>query len=185
MDGRSRGVRRWTAVLAAIVGVVVGVVLGAGAVAWSAGTLTTAQGNSLTQVKVVRDANPAETTSTTFVDVPGATVTLTVPAGTKALILARFSASSTCPGTIADASCFVRILINDTEAFPSGVNISTFDKETITNGVFSPQQAHMIERSRGGLTGGTYVVKVQYSVPNVGATLALVNWNLTVERIKS
>lgn len=42
----------------------------------------------------------------------------------------------------------------------------------------------MIERSRGGLAPGTYVVKVQYAVPNVGATLILVNWNLTVERIK-
>ena len=184
MDGRSQGGRR-TAILAAIVGVVVGVVLGGGAMAWSAGTLTTAQGNTLTQVKVVRDANPAETTSTSFVDVPGATVTITVPAGTKALILARFSASSTCPGPVADASCFVRILINNVEAFPAGVNISTFDKETVTNGITSPQQAHMIERSRGGLTGGTYVVQVQYMVPNTGATLALVNWNLTVERIKS
>src|SRR5689334_4424310 len=123
MDGRGGG-RRRTAVLAAVAGLVVGVVVGGSAVAYSAGTLTSAQGNTLTQVKVVRDANPAETTSTSFVDVPGATITITVPAGTKALILARFSASSTCPGPVADASCFVRILINGIEAYPSGVNIS-------------------------------------------------------------
>jgi hypothetical protein len=168
------------------VGLVVGLVLGGAAVAYSAGTLTTAQGNTLTQVKVVRDSNPAETTSTSFVDVPGATTTITVPAGTKALILARFSATSTCIGPAADASCFVRILIGGVEAFPAGVNISTFDKETVVPFAGNaPKQAHMIERSRGALLGGNYVVKVQYAVPNIDATLALVNWNLTVERIKS
>jgi hypothetical protein len=185
MDGRTRGGRRRTALLAAVAGLAVGIVLGGAAVAYSAGTLTTAQGNTLTQVKVVRDANPAETTSTSFVDVPGATATITVPAGTKALILARFSATSTCPGPAADAGCFVRVLIGGSEAFPAGVNISTFDKETVVTDGNSPKQAHLIERSRGGLTGGNYVVQVQYAVPNVGATLALVNWNLTVERIKS
>lgn len=185
MGGRTGSGRRRVATLAAVGGLVVGLVLGGAAVAYSAGTLTTAQGNTLTQVKVVRDANPAETTSTSFVDVPGATVTMTVPAGTKALILARFSASSTCVGPITPAGCFVRVLVNGTEALPSGVNLSTFDTETVSNGISAPFQAHMIERSRGGLTGGTYVVKVQYAVPNTGATLALVNWNLTVERIKS
>ena len=187
MEGRARGWRQRTALLATLV---IGMVLGGAAVAYSAGTLTTAQGNTLTQVKVVRDANPAETTSTSFVDVPGATTTITVPSGTRALILARFSASSTCIGPVQVASCFVRIMIyksgtTPTEAFPSGVNLSTFDTEQPSNGISAPFQAHIIERSRGGLSAGSYVVDVQFSVPNVGATLALVNWNLTVERIKS
>jgi hypothetical protein len=187
--GRTRGGRR-TALLAAAAGLVAGVVLGAGAVAYSAGTLTTAQGNTLTQVKVVRDGNPTATTSTSFVDVPGATTTISVPAGTKALILARFSATSTCVGPAQDSACFLRIMIykvgtTPTEAFPNGVNISTFDSEVAPNVNAVRKQAHMIERSRGGLTAGDYVVDVQDAVPGADTTLALVNWNLTVERIKS
>jgi hypothetical protein len=184
----SRLRQRVALVVAATLGVIVGggsVALSAGALASSA-TLSSSSASTLTLVRVVRDANPAETTSTTFVDVPGAATTISVPSNTKALIVARFSASSTCFGPVADASCFVRILIGNAEGKPSGVNLSTFDKETVLSptAVSSPQQAHMIERSRGGLTPGSYQVKVQMAVPNSGATLALVNWNLTVERVR-
>lgn len=108
--------------------VAIGLVFGGATMALSAGTLTSTAGSTLTQVQVVRDANPATTSSTDFVDVPGATTSVTIPAGTTGLILARFSASSTCPGELADASCFVRILIGDKEARPSGVNISTLTR---------------------------------------------------------
>lgn len=167
----------------AVVAIGLGLVLGGSTAALSSGTLTSASSTSLTAVHVVRDANPAQTTSTSFVDVPGATTTFTVPAGTRALLIARFSASSTCPGSIPDAGCFVRILINGVEALPSGVNLTSFDSETSSNGITARQEAHMIERSKGGLTPGTYVVQVQMAA-NTTATFALVNWNLTVERWK-
>jgi hypothetical protein len=175
-------------VLAVVIGLLVGLVVGGTSVALSAGTISTATAGSITAVKVVRDANPYDPSEsggppTSFADIPGATVTMSVPAGTKALLLARFSATATCIGSISDTWCGVRILFNGVEGKPNGVNISIFSAAhpDVSSG---NREAHMIERSLFE-TAGTYVVKVQTMASAVGMQEALVNWNLTVERIKA
>src|SRR5690242_13943956 len=116
---RKRIPGRIGSVLAAVLGLVVGLVVGGTSVALSAGTLSSASAGSVTAVKVVRDANPyaPDVAPTDYADVPGASVTMTVPSGTKALLLARFSATSTCVGPTG-TWCAVRIVINGVEAKP-------------------------------------------------------------------
>jgi hypothetical protein len=188
---RSNGIRlprRVGTVLAGVLVLALGAVLGGATVALSAGTLSSASAGNVTAVKVVRDANPYDPEETggppvsTFGDIPGASVTMTVPAGTKALLLARFSATSTCVGP--DGTwCGVRIVINGIEAKPNGVNTSIFDSGGPTPDTGGDnREAHMIERSLFE-SGGTYVVKVQTMVSASGMQEALVNWNLTVERV--
>ena len=184
------GPQRLITVLLAVLGLVVG----GSAVALSVGPSTTVAAGAPTATKFVypSDGNPAEVTSTSWADVPGATTTITVPASTKAVVDARFSATSICTGTpvILDASCFVRVLIGGVEGQPNGVNTSVFDSTrsvdpTVFEGFAIGRQAHMIERVRGPLGPGTYTVKVQSFVPYSGATLALINWLLVVERVKA
>jgi hypothetical protein len=159
-----------------------GLVVGAWAVALSAGTTTSVSAGGITAVKVARDSNLVSTASTTFVNIPGATITMTVPPKSRALILARFSATSECDG-VPNNGCEVRVVINNIEAQPAGINASVFDSGTSAD-TGDSREAHMIERSAGPLPAGNYVVKAQMAVPNNEVSLVLANWNLTVERAK-
>ncbi|MDT5018412.1 MAG: hypothetical protein QOD39_4572, partial [Mycobacterium sp.] len=100
-----------------------------------------------------------------------------------ALILARFSATSSCEAS-AGYGCQVRVLIDGVEAQPAGINASVFDSSTEGTNA-DGREAHMIERSRGPLGAGDHVVKVQMAVPNGIVSFTLTNWNLTVERIRA
>jgi hypothetical protein len=92
---------------------------------------TTANGTNVVQVKTVRSASPAinngQDSSPTFIDVPGARTTITVPQGQNALIVARFTAESECDDDNAlqpDTRCYLRILIGSTEGAPaSGLDL--------------------------------------------------------------
>lgn len=143
--------------------------------------VTKVSGTSISQVKLVRNSNAASTTSQTYLAVPGATTTLTVPAGSKAVIVARFSAISVCE-ELSDArgyGCNVRVMVNGAEAAPAGTSV--FD----SSGKGNSREAHAIERSRGPVGPGTYVVSVQFSVPAATVTLTLSKWTLEVDRIKA
>jgi hypothetical protein len=83
---------------------------------------TSIQGNNLTAVKVVREANFVSTSSTSYVNVPGASTMITVPAGKQALIIVRFAASSACSGT---AVCLVRVLVGGAQASPASSDPSS------------------------------------------------------------
>ena len=77
-------------------------------------------GDPITAISVVRETNSHFTQSGTFVNLPGATTTITVPSGQRALIVARFTAESSC-FSFTDAGCEgqVRILIGGVEAAPA------------------------------------------------------------------
>ena len=70
----------------------------------------------LRAVKSVRQGVATSTGSTAFVNVPGATATFTVPAATRDVFIARFTAESVCSGV--SGWCPVRILINGSEMDP-------------------------------------------------------------------
>jgi hypothetical protein len=159
--------------------VVVGL-LGAVLAATAIAATTGASGGPITAVKLVRSTDHFGTSSTTYSDVPGASTTITVPSGQRAVIVARFSGTSDCPTLGSIGHCFARILIGGVEGAP----------ETGTFGYFDSSQSavvvgtsHYIERSRagyGGLPAGSYQVKVQAKA-GTGATLELEGWHLTVE----
>lgn len=136
---------------------------------------------AITAVKVVRSEGYSvinHNASTQFLDLPGASTTITVPANTRAHILARFSAASSCGGS---GYCDVRILINGLETEPDNV-VPIFKYSD--GGAFDSRS---IDRSsRVPLGPGVYTVKVQYrnASENDGSSFALTNWSLTVERVK-
>ena len=147
---------------------------------------STVVGKKVTQVKVVRQAGEFSeffTASTTFANV-GPETTIRVPAGTRAIILARFSAESSCSGA-ADGWCSVRIRIGGVDGLPvpTGAEFFAFDSADDGTETSSSWESHAIERSRV-LGPGTYVVRVQAAVSDAALTFRLDDMNLTVERIK-
>jgi hypothetical protein len=167
-----------------------------GVLAWTIPAIATTSGKGggpVVQVKVVRGDTAATTTSQNYATVPGATTTVTVPQGQRALILARFSAESNCVDGDPGEYCSVRIRIGNVEGLPAAGTDFAFDSirdpSNCTNVLFGNNcgwSSHSMDRSRGPLGPGTYSVKVQWRV--VGATgvpsFRLDDWSLTVERVK-
>ena len=97
--------------------------------------------------------------TTAYTDVPGMTTTVTVPAGSTATVIAKFSAESTCfNGTFGDW-CSVRVLLDGTEMTPAGGKDSAFDS-TADGGIASFEHNALV-RSETGVGPGTHTIKVQ------------------------
>jgi hypothetical protein len=154
---------------------------------------TSKSGGAITKVKVLRETAAQTTTSTSFVNLPGASTTITVPAGQKALILARFSAESNCSGGTVDDWCSARIMVGGSEGGPASGSDFAFDSvdSSETAACAADEcgwESHSMDRSRGPLGPGTYKVKVQWRVVQFGGsapTFRLDDWSLIVERVKA
>lgn len=149
---------------------------------------STVVGKKVTQVKIVRQTGEFSeffTSSTSFVNV-GLEARITVPAGTKAIILARFSAESACSAVSGGGYCSIRIRIGGVDGLPvpTGAEFFAFDSTDDGAESTSSWESHAIERSRGPLGPGTYTVRVQAAVTDGDVTFRLDDANLTVERIK-
>ncbi len=123
-------------------------------------------------LKVVRDARGAQTSSNHWVDLPGATTTLTVPAGERWIVLARFSGDGDC--ITAPGWCTVRVLVGGVEAAPA--TGTDFHWESANDN----RQARSMDRSSGPLDPGTYTVQVQWAVNDL-SSFSLNSWVLVVE----
>jgi hypothetical protein len=141
---------------------------------------TSIQGNNLTAVKVVRDAGTVSTNSQEYVNVPGASTMITVPAGKQALIIVRFGAASMCQQTPpTGVFCKVRVLVGGAEASPTGDSADYWDSLGASEGSVT---SHTIERSI--LKGpGTHTVRIQYRVGDPSSSFSLLGFHMTVERI--
>jgi hypothetical protein len=135
---------------------------------------------SINHVNVVTETVAQTTSSTAFVALPGASTTISVPAGEAALLVARFTAESQCTGAAAGSWCSVRILVNGAEADPaSGIDFAFDAVPTVNTTDF--WEGHAMDRSK--LVGaGNYVVIVQWAVTNASTTFRLDDWSFTVER---
>jgi hypothetical protein len=176
---------RSRALAVAAVGLVAAAIAGSAAAVAHYRTVAALAGKGVTQVKVVSSAPPAEyaLSSSAYADLPGATVKLSVPAATQALLLVRFSAETDCDAANVGARCAVRVLVNDLEAQPSQGIGTSFD---VGHGGGQPilMQARSIDRSAGPLPPGSYTVRVQIATNLEPASLYLQDWSLTVERVK-
>jgi hypothetical protein len=156
--------------------------LGATVAATAIAATSEQSGGPITAIKVVRSADEQSMHATTFTDVPGASTTITVPSGQRALIVARFEASTLCiPSANDECSESVRILIGGAVGAPAD---STTWQETRIGESYH-QETHEIERSRGGLNGlpaGTYEVKVQAQGFDTSTFFDIEDSHLTVER---
>jgi hypothetical protein len=143
--------------------------VGTGAAAWGVATST--------------GSVAATTSATSFVDLPGATATITVPGPENGLVLARFSAESACyqPGATIGNWCSVQILLDGAPMDPAtGVDFA-FDSTDAGTETSTSWESHSMDRSL--VVGpGNHTVVVQWVVTNGATIFRLDDWSLTIER---
>lgn len=139
----------------------------------------TARGSLLTAVK-----------SAGLSDLPGAMINIQVPAGRKALLLARFTAESSCyvPGSsTGDAWCTVAIVAKKTggaEMTFAPAGDFAFDSSNDGRETASSWEGHAMDRSII-LGPGAYDVRVKVGLgynPSGTAEFDVDDWHLAVER---
>ncbi|HUR16845.1 MAG TPA: hypothetical protein VMZ33_06145 [Candidatus Limnocylindrales bacterium] len=137
-------------------------------------------GNAQKQIKVVRENTTtasATSNSTTYSDIPGATVSMTVPSSTNALLVARFQSHGS---VIQTSGCIVRILVGSTTMEPNG-NYPFMGQANVSESVAG---SGAIERSLA-VGPGTYTVKAQLRIAtanSVNSQCQLSGWHFAVER---
>jgi len=116
-----------------------------------------------------------------FLDLPGASATISVPGPGNALVLARFSAESACYQSGGGGAnwCSVRILVDGVEMDPASGFDFRFD--TTDDRPVASRESHSMDRSLV-IGPGTHTVVVQWGVAFTGAEFWLDDWSLTIER---
>lgn len=170
---------RVTKIIAAIVAAL-GLFAGGVAVASHNAGHVLYSGGGLIQTKVATETDPwATSTPNTWVNVPGSTLTVTVPSGTSRLLNATFNAASYC---LAQHRCAVRIVARKagtstpTELRPAAGNVFSFDSQDLGG---ESWQAHSVSRSVVR-SAGTWYVYVQAQPVGDGGPLNLDDWNFVV-----
>lgn len=141
----------------------------------------THSGGAVIKTTVVTETNSQSTTATSFTDLPGAVVTINVPAGTKQLVQARFTGESGCmPVTSGNLWCSVQIIAVSssgvTRMLPDSGGDAAFDS---VPGSQDNWEGHSAERS-AVLSAGKYTVKVQWETNDPFVTFSLDDWSFTV-----
>ena len=134
------------------------------------------------QVTSQTSGTAASTTSSSYVNLAGASETVTVPAGETARIYAVFSAESACYGAGASEFCGVRILVDGNELNPAVGNDFAFDSTDNGDDTAQSWESHSIARSSETLAAGNHTVQVQ--MRTTGVTLRLDDWALVIWRTK-
>lgn len=144
--------------------------------------LTARVGSTTDQQRFVHETNAWATNAPAFVAVPGAATTVVVPAGTRRMVSARFSAESACTGTA--GWCSVRIVLTRgtsmVEMNPQSGTDFAFDSA----GPANQWESHAREQTSPFVSAGTYVVRVQAGTVAGATSLRLDEWTLAVERIR-
>jgi hypothetical protein len=146
----------------------------------------THSGAAISKITVVTETNPQTTSSTSFVDLPGAAAVITVPAGKKQLVQARFVGESACmPVSGGNYWCSIQIVaVSTSKTTPllpdSGVD-AAFDTVPTSQDSW---EGHAVERSVV-LPEGKYTIKAQWVVTDPTVTFALDDWTFTVTQYGS
>jgi hypothetical protein len=168
------GFRRGIAVVS--IGTVVALGINAAVAGPNGGSET---GKRVTQVKT----KYGEITVGTFSGwTPVTAMSMTVPAGTHAIIDVRFDAYGYCTGNASTSgSCLLRIKVGDKVARPK---TATWIAEQDTGNGNSQEGQWMIERSSSELGPGTYRIAVQHAAIGDPSTyFGIQSWHLIAERI--
>jgi hypothetical protein len=158
------------------IGVMLVLAVGVGAgvqIAYAAVTgVTTASGGAVTAVAVARGANATDSTSTTFVAVPGARLTMRG----RGLLLIRFSAESQCTGGVSGNWCSLEVLVDGVQAKPAqGVD---FAFDTVDGGNW---EGNAMERSLK-VGPGLHTIQLLEANTSSSTYFRLDDWSLSVER---
>jgi hypothetical protein len=147
--------------------------------------LSSASGGAEIEKQTRSETVASATNATTFVDVVGANVTVSVPAGATELITARFAAESNCTRVLNPAGgglCSARIVATrlggggTVELNPAAGIDYAFDAVAT-----DANEGHAMERSLR-LAEGNYRIRVQHAVNNAQVTSRLDDWHLAVEK---
>jgi hypothetical protein len=147
--------------------------------------LTFGAGGSETRIDTRAETVASTTNSTVFVDVPGANVTVFVPAGTSRLFTARFAGESQCFGpAVGLAWCSVQIIATNALGVSTPFNpASGLDYAFDSNPGGTADdlwEGNAMERDLR-LRSGTYRIRVQRAVTNAATTFRLDDWHFAVE----
>jgi hypothetical protein len=133
-------------------------------------------GKAAAAVTVVTESEISFIGSTSFQNLPGATATITVPAGQVQLLQAEFSADSTCQGSFAENFCRLQILADGTEMNPVAAGDFAYDGVGNADDFY---EAHSFQRSLV-LGPGKHTIQVQASVTLAGMAFYMDDWSLTL-----
>jgi hypothetical protein len=135
--------------------------------------VTTTSGGAIAAVAVARGVDARDTTSGTFVALPGARLTMRG----RGLLLIRFTAESNCSGGGVDDYCSVEVLVDGVQAKPnSGLDYAF---QTNNGGTW---EGNAMDRSIK-VGPGLHTIQLEYATTNGGSTdFRLDDWSLTVER---
>ena len=168
-------------------GAVIGALLVSGALAGTAAAVITWDTGGA-QVKVDKRTNnvPSTTSSTDWVNLPGASVGVFVPANQTRLYDVPFFAESLCNGP-ASGGCSVRIMAFGGPGGPIELNPVAgldyaFDSDMVGN-LDDLREGHGMERSKrlaGGANGQNYTIQVQFAVTNAQSVFTLDETHLAV-----
>jgi hypothetical protein len=167
-------------------GAVLGALLVAGALAGTAAAVLTAEsgGAEIRVDKRTQDV-PSTTSATNWVNLPGATVGVSVPAKQSRLFDVPFFAESQCTGPNF-GNCAVRIVAisaaGTVELNPQSGADYAFDSD-MPGALTDLAEGHGMERSKrlpGGANGTNYLIQVQFAVVNPQSVFTLDDWHLAV-----
>jgi hypothetical protein len=169
--------------------IAIGALIAAIAIAGTASAvLSSSAGGQQLRVDKRANTQPSTTSSTTFVDLPGANALVGVPANQSRLYDVPFFAESRCAGPGGGGWCSVRIIATNTatgasvELNPqSGIDYA-FDSD-MAGATDDLYEGHGMERSirlPGGANGAQYRIRVQYAVTNATIGFRLDDWHLAV-----
>ena len=144
----------------------------------SAFSAVTQKAKAAAAITVVTEVSGSTTNSTSYVDLPGAVVAISVPTGKKQLVQVRLSGESYCFGYagLAYKFCTIRILEDGHEMLPNSGSDFAFD----TNGQDDDAwEANSMERTIS-VGPGSHLIQVQYAVMDAGVNFTLDDWSLTI-----
>jgi hypothetical protein len=138
-------------------------------------------GGTVAAVRTAYSTTFASTSSLSAVDMPGMSVSVTVPAGQHALLLITFSASSYCAigASSGEASCFVRASLDGVPVSPGNVE---FDSHTGAQDIYYYPAAHSIQFVAGHVGPGLHTVKMRFQIDHADDTFAVYERTLSVLR---
>lgn len=135
-------------------------------------------GKGVFKTTVVTETNAQSTSSTSYVNLPGASASITVPAGKIHLVNVRFSAESYCFGSTSDAGnwCTARVLVDGTEMLPNASSDYAFNANGTADDFW---EGHAMERTLV-VGAGTHTITVQWAVTSANLFFRLDDWTMAV-----
>lgn len=172
MLGRRKGV--WVLALVAVASTSTSIALaegGAGLEVTSPGARVGTTCGALVTNEVITENAVSTTRSTSFVGLPGASVSVSVP--NTACIKVLFTAETACLRSAENDSCFIRAVVNGVEMHPQGGGTQVIDSESDT------RRGHAFEWVlRVG--EGVYTIAVEQRVRSAATRFQIDDWTMDV-----